>query len=283
MILVTGATGNVGRALGAQLAAEGKSVRVTSRDPASATFPAGVEAVRADLDDPSTLPAALAGVEAVFLMGYGDELVQQVQNMVDAATAADVSRIVFLSSASVGQKAPHGIGATHRRAEEAIEASSLGWTFLRPGPFSSNALWWSPALKAGDTVVRHPFGNVAVTPIHPADIAAVAALALGSDDHAGKAYLLTGGEPLTPEEQLAVLAGVLERELAFEAMTVAEAREFLEGMFAEPDDDVIQSTLEELLDDQPPWIRSSGVAEELLGRPTKTFHEWAVENAAAFR
>ena len=156
-ILVTGASGHVGRAVLNQLLAAGADVRASSRDPRTAQLPAGVPVVAADLTRPETLPAALAGVTPVFLYAQPEAI----DSFVQAAQAAGVEQVVFLSSASLVEPgaADDPIAQHHRAVEQALERSGLAWTFVRPGAFATNALQWARAIRAEGVVRPLPAGG----------------------------------------------------------------------------------------------------------------------------
>src|SRR5215211_365706 len=212
MILVTGATAPVGRSIVEQLVAAGRDVRALTRDPAKADLPAGAEVVAGDLSDPASLAAALKNVSAVFLLAAVPGFVP---TFLQAAREAGLRRVVFQSSGAVDDAAdvqPNAITAFHHDIERAIKDSGLEWTFLRLEVASADALQWAfdvpSQLKAGD-VVRGPYAQAAGSPIHPADFAAVAVAALTEDQHAGKAYYLTGPKSLTHIEQVRLIGEAL--------------------------------------------------------------------------
>ncbi|WP_223198602.1 NAD(P)H-binding protein [Solihabitans fulvus] len=276
MILVTGATGNVGRNVLAQLLDAGETVRVTSRNPAGAEFPSGVEVVRADLTEPATLPAALNGVDRAFLFptpGHAG-------GFLDAATAAGLERVVLLSAAAVSDQDGGALGDRHAAVEQAVTASGLAWTFLRPGPFMVNDLRWAPAIRATG-VVRAPYGRAVSAPIDERDIAAVAVHALLEDGHEGRAYELTGGEPLSTQERVRILGDVLGRELTFQEQPTEEARqELLDSHVPVEVANAVLALFAAMVDATPelsPWVR------EVTGRAPLGYADWAANRAADFR
>ena len=199
MILITGATGHVGSELiTALLPAQAGHIRVLTRNP-GAVFPDGTEKVVAHLGDGDLAPA-LDGVDAVFLLTDGLNIATHDQRVVAAARRAGVQRIVKLSVLSVGHDAIDPITAMHRAGEETIRDSGMGWTFLRPTAFMSNALNWAPMIAA-DQVVHAPFAVGRAAVVDPADIAAVAATCLTRDSHNHQVYELTGPEALSPPDQ----------------------------------------------------------------------------------
>lgn len=278
-VLVVGATGNVGRNVVSQLAGRGVKVRAASRNPRTAVLPGGDEVVHVDLEDPGTLRAAAEGVELVFLMVRGFSVRPEA---VEDALQGRVGRVVFLSSMAVDDNAPvqtNPIGKAHVEIEEAIRATGAEWTFLRPGAFATNTLtWWGPQLRAGD-VVRWPYGEAAWASIHEADIAAVAVRALTEDGHAGKKYVLTGGEALTQKEQLHTIGEAIGRTLRFEELAPEAAREQMKAYLPE-------FVVDRLL---PMWERAmieralvTRMVEEVTGKAPRTFWQWAMDHANEF-
>src|SRR5262245_58069540 len=153
MILVTGASGTVGGELVQQLLAQGKAVRVFTRDPNKlAQLGTQVEYAAGDLDEPESVAAALAGATRVFLVTAS---AQQDETVLAAARRAGVRHIVKLSTLEAGHEPMLGHGQRHREREQRIEASGLDWTFLRPTMFMSSALEWAAGIKVHG-VVAYP-------------------------------------------------------------------------------------------------------------------------------
>jgi uncharacterized protein YbjT (DUF2867 family) len=160
-----------------------------------------------------------------------------------------------------------------------VRASGLAWTFLQPDSFMSNTLAWAEQLQAGD-VVRAPFANVRVATIDPLDIAAVAAVALTADGHAGRSYRLSGPESLLPADRVAILAGVLGRDLRFAPQPDDDARaEMSASMPAEYVDAFFRFFVDGTLDES----EVLPTVEDVTGRPPRTFARWAEAHADAFR
>ncbi|MCD9875171.1 NAD(P)H-binding protein [Streptomyces guryensis] len=286
MILVTGATGHVGGELVRRLTAVGHPVRAMTRRPAEARLPVGAEAVYGDADDPSSLDAAFAGVSGVFLMsaqavGTAPGPTHDIA-LADAAAKAGVRRLVKLSVLDAGAGSDV-IARWHAEAEAAVTAPSRdwAWTLLRPGRFMSNALQWAGRLRAGDEVAV-PFADRPAASIDPADLAEVAALALTSTEtgqHVGTTYELSGPQSLTPAEELTILARVLDRDLHIRPLPDDDARAGMSAYGFPPEvvDAIMRRTR---LSDRGAEVLPT--VEKVLGRPARTFAQWAQAHAVAF-
>ncbi|MEU5266126.1 NAD(P)H-binding protein [Amycolatopsis sp. NPDC021455] len=268
MIMVMGATGNVGQPLVRALAAAGEEVTAVSRRVTE--VPAGVLARQGDLAEPSTL--SFEGVSAVFLMVPGD-FRGPLEPVLERARAAGVTRVVLLSSQGVGT------GRHPAVFEDAVRASGLKWTVLRPAGFASNAFQWAESVRTRREVAA-PFAGVALPVIDPEDIAAVAAAALLDAAHEGKTYVLTGPAPVTPRDQAAAIGEAVGEPVRFVAQTREEARSVLLG-FMPPH--VADATLDILGTPTPEEQRVSPDVERVLGRRPKPFAEWAARFAGTFK
>ncbi|HVA88463.1 MAG TPA: NAD(P)H-binding protein, partial [Chloroflexota bacterium] len=225
MILVIGATGVVGRELIPRVLEYGQAVRAMSRSPEKwrPRFDPAVELVRGDLEDSASLRAALIGVKRVFLVT--PSMNGQPPDAVICALAleAGARQIVRLSVLQAGGDENDPVTGWHTRAENAIKASGLAWTFLRPGGFMSNTLGWAEMIRR-DHTVRALFADQPVAWIDPADIGAVAARVLAEDGHDGQAYRLSGPEALSPREQAAILATALGTPIEVVDLPPAQVR-----------------------------------------------------------
>jgi uncharacterized protein YbjT (DUF2867 family) len=276
MILVTGATGNVGSALVRVLAEAGEPVRALIRSEAGRDgLAAGVEGVVGDLNRPESLEPALAGVRGVHLLsGYAD-----MPRALDLMRRAGVERVVLQSSSSVpGGDMTNAVARYHIESEAAVRESGLQWTFLQPNSFMSNTLQWADQLRAGD-VVRAPFGGVRVATIDPGDVAAVAAVALTRPGHEGRSYRLSGPESLLPAERVALLGRAIGRELRFEPQSDAEARAEMSASMPPEYVDAFMSFFADGTLDESEVLPT---VEEVTGRPPRSFAEWAAAHAEAF-
>ncbi|MER6952103.1 NAD(P)H-binding protein [Nonomuraea sp. NPDC000554] len=284
MILVTGATGNVGGQVVAQLLEGGFPVRAMTRDPGAARLPSGAEVVRGDLAAPHELDGCLDGVEAVFLM-WPFHTSDPMAGILDVLKR-HARRVVLLSSGAVKdglapeRHADH-VGRTHADAERLVRESGLLWTMLRPSTFAANALWWADQIRAGDTV-SGAFGATPMAMLHEADIAAVAVRALTEDGHDQACYLLTGPQVLTQAEQVRVLGEALGRPLRWRELSREEERQRLLADPSFPDSfvDVLLDGYAGMLDGPAPAVTRT--VEWVTGAPARSFHRWALDHAGDF-
>ncbi|MET9346899.1 SDR family oxidoreductase [Streptomyces termitum] len=277
MILVTGATGNIGRALLEDLRAHGAGpVRALTRDPGRAAFPEGVEAVRGDLSDPASVERAWGGVRALFLVPH----LGPASELLGAARRAGVERVVLVSSITVLTHPHLAPARQHAEVEEQVRASGLEWTVLRPTQFASNTLMWAPAIRAREAV-RAPYADVGLPTVHPGDIAAVARAALTGPGHHGRAHTLTGPALVTPRGQVEAIGAALGRRIPFVETGRAEARARMAAVFgAEGADAVLDVTGGDLRDG---LLEVHDTVGRVTGVPARPFGRWAEENAGAFR
>ena len=278
MILVTGATGKVGREAATQLAAAGRRVRALSRTPEEAHLPGGVEVVAGSPADAASLATAFQGVTSALVVLSGD-VAGEARNIAAAAAASDVEHLVFLSSASVLHPVAHGIADEHRAAEEAITGSSVATTFLRPGPFHANTSWWIKTVRERGAV-RCWIGNNPGAPIDEYDIASAAVAALTDERHRGRADVLTGSEVLTSKEQARILGEVLGRELDFSVAPQEEVVDVFAGITG--DRPAAVTNVAALHSPEVPWAKPTSAVRELTGREPRTYRQWAGANAALF-
>ncbi len=270
-ILVTGATGNVGRPLVEQLNQAGHHVRVLTRNPAKANFSKGVEVVEGDLTKPETLASALEGVVGLHLINFGGDdyaPLQTGREIVAMAEKAGVKRVTVLRGGEKGT------------LEQAVESSALAWTFLQPVEFMSGALDWAESIRA-EGVVRVAFGSRKTAIVHDADIASVAASVLTEDGHGGKTYTITGPEVLTPPEMVRTIGGAIGRDIQFVELTEAQARE--QWRAAGFPEEVIEFFVWAHGNTPPEGYTVVSTVEQVTGRPARTFAQWAGEHAGDFR
>ncbi len=270
-ILVTGATGNVGRHLVEQLLAAGYPVRALTRNAAKAQLPSGAEIIEGDLTQPETLAAALEGVTGLHLINFGGDgyaPLQTGQTLVAMAEQAGVQRVTVL------------MGGEKGAVEAAVEASSLAWTLLQPVEFMSGGLGFAEAIRTGGAV-RLPFADRRSAIVHDADIAAVAAVALTQDGHGGQTYPITGSEVLTPRDMIRLIGEALGRQIDIQALneTEAVAQWRADGM----DQETIEFLLWVYGNTPPIGYTVVPTVQEVTGSPPRTFRQWAEENVERFR
>ncbi|MEU8611234.1 NAD(P)H-binding protein [Actinoplanes sp. NPDC048791] len=267
-ILVTAATGTVGREVVAQLREAGAEVRALTRGPAA--FPPGVDTAHGDLSVPDSLSGALQDVSTVFLVWP----FASIDGLAAVLTliAENAGRVVYLSSAAVRDH--------ERQAEQLIEESGLEWTVLRPHAFAANALRWSEQIR-GNGVVREAYGQASMSLVHERDIAAVAVHALTREGHAGARYELTGPRSLSQAEQVRILGEKAEHPVHWEEASPQEARlqMLARGWPPEVADEVLHA--QAAMTARPGPITKT--VEQVTGAPARTFESWAAEHTKAFR
>jgi uncharacterized protein YbjT (DUF2867 family) len=283
MIVVTGASGTIGRPLVARLAGEGVAVRAVSRDPRAVPWPAGVEVVAGDPSRPATIAALLTGVTTVFL--HPRAVGNAAAGLLALAREHGATRVVALAAINVDDdpaaQPSRFQGDRNREAEDAAVASGLDWVSLRPASFAANTRQaWAPQLRAGD-IVRGPYAGFAEPLIHEGDVAEVAAHALLDPGLTGRKLRLTGPQSLSQQQLVSIIGEVTGRDLRYQEMP-AEA--FRQGMVArgmpQPFVDALTAR----------YARGAGPAEtvtdeveNVLGRPARTYAQWVADNATAFR
>ncbi|MEU9085571.1 NAD(P)H-binding protein [Streptomyces sp. NPDC048357] len=271
MIVVTGATGNVGGELVRILAEGGEQVTAVSRR--SARMPDGVRHHQGDLAEPESLRPALDGADALFLLVAGEDP----QGILERAGAAGVRRVVLLSSQGVGTRPE--VYRHPARFEEAVRRSGLEWTILRSGGLNSNAFAWAETIRTRRTAAA-PFGDVGLPTVDPADVAEVAAAVLHEPGHTGRTYELNGPALVTPRERVEAIAAALGEPVRFVEQTREEARAQMLTFMPGP---VVEGTLGILGEPLPAELIPSPAVERILGRAPRPFADWAARSAPAFR
>lgn len=277
MILVTGATGVIGRRVVAQLSANGASVRATSRTPEAADLPRGTETVSSS----APAHALVDGCSSMMIVAPALGVVQQdrLDELVSAANAARVGRLVHLSTASVAD--PLSPTGAHHRAIEGVSAGFTGARHvLRPVPFALNTLhWWGPTVRAG-RFAEAPYLDVPMVPVDERDVADVAAsLLLGTSEPDGPLQL-TGPQALSSREQLGLLAEALGTPLDAREIAPDEVRRRLgEAGVPLP---AVESLLRsfEVAVEQP--ARPTDAVPRVLGRPARDYAGWVHDHLDDF-
>ena len=274
-ILVTGATGNVGRPLVTQLTAAGAEVRAVTRQSDAARMPAGVKVV-------STAVEGLPGASAVFLnsRALGDELEQ----LVARACREGVTRLVALSAINADDdftRQPSRFrGDRNKEVEQLAVESGLEWVSLRPTVFITNFIgMWAPQIRAGD-VVTGPFATASTAPIVDSDISAVAAEALLTDKLVGRKIPLTGPQAFTNAELVQIIGTVLSRPMHYQEVPAELMRERFLGLGFTPEFADAYIAFLEATVSKPALVTHE--VEKILGRPAETFAEVVAANRALF-
>lgn len=274
-IVVTGATGNVGRPLVTALLAAGAHVRAVTRQPGPAGFPPQVEVFGSATD-------ALPGATAVFLNSRA--LGAQLEEVVARCGRAGVSKLVALSAINADDddtRQPSRFrGDRNREVEQLAIGSDLTWVSLRPTVFATNfAGMWAAQIRAGD-VVAGPYAAASTAPIVEADIAAVASHGLLTDDLVGQRIPLTGPQAFTNSELVEVIGTVLGRPLQYrEIPTDAVRQRFIELGFGAGFADAYMAMLAQTID-KPVLVTHD--LEKILGRPPIPFGRWVSEHRDMF-
>lgn len=281
MVLVVGATGNVGRHVVEALRHAGAPVRALARRPEAAGLPAGVAVIAGDLAAPESLDPALDGVDAAFLLWTAPPATAEA---VIGRIAARTRRIVLLSSPHQTPhpffQQPNPLARFHAELDRLVAGAGAEWTILRPGMFASNTTgWWAEAIRQGD-VVRWPYGQAETAPVDERDIAAVAARALLDDGHVGRSYVLTGPESLTQAAQVEAIGAALGRRLRLEELSPDAFREATAGVWPERAVTMLLNAWGATLGHRA-YVTST--VAEVTGAPARRFHDWARDHAAAFR
>ncbi|MGH3916872.1 MAG: NAD(P)H-binding protein [Pseudonocardiaceae bacterium] len=296
-ILVTGATGNIGRCVVDRLVGAGQRVRAMTRDPRAARLVAGVEVVYGDFERPRSWREVLDGVERVYLFPFASAVPESGTSFVDEAVRAGVRRFVVHSAAAAGFEPDDDPDdqtlsplrrhlaeerQAHRELELMVEATDAEWTHVRPGLLAVNALGWAERIRA-ERVVREPYGAAGYPLVHEADIAEVAVAALLTDSHVGAAYPITGPAKVSQVEQVRAIGVATGQEIRFEELTPRQARvQWLRDGCPEEFADWRIELLAVSVDG-PGSLPPTDTFQRITGRPPRPFGQWALDHAADFR
>lgn len=271
-ILVTGATGTVGRLVVDELLPAGQQVRALTRNPAKAGLPEGVEVVAGDLARPETLAAAFDGVTAAHLINFAGD---------DYAPLPDGAEVVRLAAEAGVRRVTVLGGRADGPLEQALATTDIEWTLLHPVEFMSNTLrWWTHSVRS-EGVVREPFGDRLSALVHERDIAAVAATVLVNGGYAGRSLTLTGPRAVTTAEKVRMLSEAVGTEIRFVELTREEAR--AQWRAVGMGEETIEFLFEALGNTPPEGYTVVPTVEEVTGRPARGFAEWAAEHAREFQ
>jgi len=282
-ILVTGATGTVGREVVPRLAVEGVKVRAAARHPRMLALPEEhVEIMAMDLRNPSDLDRALEDAEKILYISPLDEtMAEHAALMVERAQAQGVRHMVRLSALGVGSSRNITLAKVHGEVERIIRGSGIEWTFLRPNAFMQNFItYWGESIRK-ENAFFIPQGQGRVSIIDARDIADVAVVALTQAGHAGRVYELCGPEALSNNDIAESLSAVLGREISYRDIPAEEARSALiaQGM-SEWMMNVIMELFEMSAADEAAEV--NGEVERLIGRAPIRFEDFARDFSHAF-
>jgi uncharacterized protein YbjT (DUF2867 family) len=190
--------------------------------------------------------------------------------------------VVLLSSASVvrGDAERNPIARHHRAVELTIERSGLDWTFIRPGMFATNTLWWWQKPIREEGVVRTPYPEAQTAPVAEKDMAALAVTALTRPGHEQQAYTVYGPESLTLREQVESIGDAVGRKVRLDVISVDDAREEL-GRTIPPTG--VETFLRLWAAGNGRPAETSTIVPQITGHPAQTFAQWAVDHADDFR
>ena len=278
MILISGATGNVGKELVRFLLDKGAKVRVLVRDPKKVSHWGNrVEVAVGDLDQPVTLLPAMKGVEKLYFVTPEPK---QVANLLNAAKQAGVKHVVKQSTIEAGRSL--GPGKWHRQQEELIKSMGFTWTFLRPTMMMVNTIeWWKETIKS-QNAVYFPGGKGKVPPIAPSDVAAVACAVPTESGHEGKVYELTGPEALAIGEMVEILSKTLGKPIQYTDVPVFAAAVSL-LRFGLPLYVLkgLMHTLGALRKSEYEYVTYA--VEQIGKHEARTYEQWCRENVGAFQ
>lgn len=271
LFLVTGATGNVGRHIVGQLLDNGYRVRALTRKPDRAALPEEAEIIKGDLTRPTSFSEAMEGVSGLHLITIGGDSFEPLQTAAQIIEQAEKSAVKKVTVLWSGMEGP---------VEEAIKASSLEWTLLKPQEFMANVLEWTKTIRK-EGVVREAFGNRRTAMIHEADIAAVAVATLTEEGHGGLKYTLTGPDTLTPLKAAHIIGEETGRDIQFEELTEKQALEKMQKSGIEKES--AEFILSWYRDTPPEGYTIVPTVEEVTGHPPRTFRQWVREHAEEFK
>ncbi|MFO7262062.1 MAG: SDR family oxidoreductase [bacterium] len=285
LITVTGSTGTIGSELVRLLSDAGVPTRAVLRDVRKARPVPGVVWAQADLSDERLLEPALAGTTRLFLLTGNEPGFGEIQRgVVRAAEALGVRHVVKLSALGASDHSNSSIAREHWWAEQALQQTAMGWTLLRPHAFMQNWLGEVAETVRAEGVIYSPIGDGRVPFIDARDIAEVALrVLLDPEPHAGKKYVLTGGEAVGYAEVAAALSEATGKEIRYQPITMEEARERLEARGTPPELVDAMLAIAAYQRAGGPTSTVSDTVERLLGRPPRTIRDFARDYAQAFK
>ncbi len=283
MILITGASGNVGKAVLQEVARREPKFRGMYRSPdEAAKAPAGCEPVLADFSDKASLRKALDGVTAVYVVCSPiPQLVELESNVVDACKESGVKHVVVNSALGAGDYGK-SFPSWHRKVEDKLKSTGMSYSILRPNGFMQNIVaFYAPSIRA-QGVFYQAMGDTKVSHLDIGDVAVVAVKSLYGGEHAGKTYELNGPEAVSNVELANRISKVAGRTVKFVDIPESAQREAMLGM------GMPEWQVTALLDLQQYYkqgggAKTDGLLKSLLGRDPATLERYLQANAKEFR
>jgi len=280
-ILVTGSTGNTGRAIVDALTERGAPVRAMVRTEADRSrLRAGVEVVVADFDDTAAVAAALDGAERAYLVTPSSEQAEEQQKrFADLAVKAGTRHLVVLSQLGSEEHSPVRFLRYHAAVEQHVRDLGIGYTFLRPNLYFQGLLMFAGSISAAGTFFA-PIDDATVSAVDVRDIAAVAAVALTEPGHEGATYTLTGPEAITHAQIAAALTAALGRTVRFTDVPPEAFADSIRSLLP-------PWQVDGLLEDYAHYGRGEAAAvspavAEITGAAPRSIEQFARDYAAAF-
>ncbi len=284
MILVTGATGKTGGQTVKHLLAKGASVRalVRNEEKAAPLKEQGVELVVGDVGDKAVVAKAMADVDGLMLtLPNGPNQFDWEMGILKQAEAAGVKQVAYMSSTESNPENPRRIPQVHVKVVEALQASSLEWTILRPNFFMQNMFMFLAPIKANDSFI-FPSGDGKAAMCDVRDIGEVAALVLTSDGHLGKSYDLTGPELLTLHDAARILSEIVERTITYIPESIDDFRARMQNILTNQwHIDGVVELMQEMAEEGG-LDYTTNTVEELLGRPPISLKQFLEEHKTMF-
>ena len=284
MILMIGATGNIGSEVARHLVAKGVEVRALVRDVAKAEAMLGskVQWVTGDLSRPETVAAAMRGADKLFLVTplHLDQVAMK-SVAIQAAKSAGVKHIVMSTGIGAGPDAGVEIGRWHGKNQEEVKATGIAYTFLQPGFFMQNMLMFAGTIREQGAFYL-PLGDGKVSWVDARDIAQVGVTALTEAGHENKEYPITGGEAISCTEMAATLSDVLGKSVNYVDVPLAAAKQ---GMVSAGMPEKLADLMNETYALGPAGHLAyvADTVEAVTGHRPRTFRQFVEDHAAAFK